>query len=153
MKFRLVDKITSWTPWQNIAGVKAVSFEEYSLKEAFGEQPRLPEMLLLESFLQMGNWLVMLSSDFQQMGMLARISEVRFHDSLLPGQRLQLEVKLARRRDDGFELVGQGQVGGRSIISGTGCVAALAPLAEYQDPEDMRVLFSEIYEQAGAIPS
>src|SRR5512133_912918 len=98
MKFRLVDKITSWAPWQSITGIKAVSFEEYCLKEAWREQPRLPEMLLLESFLQLGNWLVMLSSDFQQMGMLARISEVRFHESLLPGQRLQLEVKLLCRR-------------------------------------------------------
>ncbi|SPE59138.1 putative hydroxymyristoyl-(Acyl carrier protein) dehydratase [Verrucomicrobia bacterium] len=150
MKFRLVDKITSWAAWQNITGVKAVSFEEYSLKEAFGEPPRLPELLLLESFLQLGNWLVMLSSDFRQMGMLARISEVRFQGSLLPGQRLQLEVRMNRRRDEGFELAGQGQADGRSLISGTGCVAALAPLAEYQNPEDLRVLFSEIYEPAGA---
>lgn len=146
MKFRLVDKITSWTAWESITGVKAVSFEEYSLKEAFGEQARLPEMLLLESFLQLGNWLVMLSSDFRQMGMVGRISEVRFDDSLLPGQRLQLEVKLVRRRDDGFEMAGQGHVEGQSVISGTGCVGALAPLVEYYDPGDMRVLFSEIYE-------
>lgn len=149
MKFRLVDKITSWVAWQSITGVKSVSFEEYSLKEIFGETPRLPEMLLLESFLQLGNWLVMLSSDFRQMGMVARMSEVQFHGSLLPGQQLQLEVKLTRRRHDGFELVGWGQADGRTIISGTGCVAALAPLAEYQDPQDMRVLFSEIYEPLG----
>ncbi len=149
MKFRLVDKITSWAAWQKITGVKAVSFEEYSLKEAFAEQPRLPEMLLLESFLQLGNWLVMLSSDFQQMGMVARISEARFHDSLLPGQRLHLEVKLVRRRNDGVELVGQGQSNGRIVISGAGCVAGLAPLTEYQNPDELRVLFSEIYETNG----
>ena len=146
MKFRLVDKITSWTAWHSITGVKAVSFEEYALKEAFGEPPRLPEMLLLESFLQLGNWLVMLSSDFRQMGMVARISEVQFLDSLFPGQALQFEVKLVRRREDGFELAGQGHADGRSVISGAGCVAALAPLAEYQNPQDMRVLFTEIYE-------
>jgi 3-hydroxyacyl-[acyl-carrier-protein] dehydratase len=153
MKFRLVDKITSWTPWQKITGVKAVSFEEYSLKEPFGEQPQLPDMLLLESFLQLGNWLVILSSDFQKMGVVARLSEVRFHSRLLPGQQLQLEVGLVRRRDDSFELSGRGHADGRSIISGTGCVAAFAPLAEYQDPEDMRVLFSEIYEPKGVVLS
>jgi 3-hydroxyacyl-[acyl-carrier-protein] dehydratase len=150
MKFRLVDKITSWAPWQNISGIKAVSFEEYSLKEDFGEQPRLPEMLLLESFLQLGNWLVMLSSDFHQMGTVARISEVRFHDYLLPGQRLQFEVQVTRRREDGFELAGQGLVDGRNVISGLGCLATPVPLAEFLDPDDMRVLFSEIYEPAGA---
>ena len=150
MKFRLVDKITSWAPWKSISGIKAVSFEEYSLKEAFGERPRLPEMLLLESFLQLGNWLVMLSSDFHQMGTVARISEVRFQDYLLPGQRLRLEVRVNRRREDGFELVGQGLVDGRNVISGLGCLATPVPLAEYLDPDDMRVLFSEIYEPAGA---
>lgn len=153
MKFRLLDKITSWAPWQNITGIKAVSFEEYSLKEPFGEKPRLPEMLLLESFLQLGNWLVVLSSDFQQMGMVARITEVRFHADLLPGQSLQLEVRLTRRREDGFELAGEGHVQGRRVISGSGCVASVARLAEYQSPEDVRVLFSEIYEPLGAAVS
>jgi 3-hydroxymyristoyl/3-hydroxydecanoyl-(acyl carrier protein) dehydratase len=150
LKFRLVDKITSWAPWQQIRGIKAVSFEEYSLKERFGETPRLPEMLLLESFLQLGNWLVVLSSDFQRMGMAARISEVRFHGYLLPGQSLQLEVRLTRRHEDGFELAGEGQAQGRSVISGAGCLASVARLADYQSPEDMRVLFSEIYEPSGA---
>src|SRR5512136_1856679 len=120
MKFRFVDQIIAWSPYQHIRGLKAVSFEEYCLKDPFADEPHLPETLLLESFLQLGNWLVMLSSDFQQMGMVARISEVRFHSSLLPGQRLQLEVRLVRRRDDGFELVGQGQADGRNVISGTG---------------------------------
>jgi 3-hydroxyacyl-[acyl-carrier-protein] dehydratase len=149
MKFRLVDKITSWTPWQCISGVKAVSFEEYNLKEPFGEEPRLPEMLLLESFLQLGNWLIVLSSDFRQMGMLARIAEVRFHDPLSPGDRLRLEVRLTRRREDGFELAGEGHIHGRNVISGIGCLASPAPLAQYQSPEAMRVLFSEIFEPVG----
>jgi 3-hydroxymyristoyl/3-hydroxydecanoyl-(acyl carrier protein) dehydratase len=146
MKFRLVDKITSWAPWQTISGIKAVSFEEYSLKEPFGEPPHLPETLLLESFLQLGNWLIVLSSDFQHMGMLARITEVRFHGSLFPGQRLDLEARLIRRQEDGMEFTGEGRVQGRPIISGVGCLAAVAPLAEFQNPEDLRILFSEIYE-------
>ncbi len=148
MKFRLVDKITAWTPWQSIRGIKTVSFEEYSLKDAFGEPPHLPEMLLFESFLQLGNWLLMLSSDFQQMGMVARISEVRFEDALSPGQQLDLEVRLVRSRDHAFELVGHGLVGGRRILSGTGCLAIPVPLADYLNPEDQRVLFSEIYDPA-----
>ena len=153
MKFRLVDKITSWASWQHISGIKAVSFEEYSLKEAFGEKPRLPEMLVLESFLQLGNWLVMLSSDFQQMGTVARISKVQFHDDFLPGQSLRLEARLTRRREDGFELAGEGLVNGRHVISGLGCLASPVPLVDYMNPADMRVLFSEIYEPAGALVS
>jgi len=146
MKFRFVDKITSWSPYERISGVKAVSFEEYCLKEKFGDEARLPETLLLESFLQLGNWLILLSSDFNQLGVVVRISTVRFHDFLLPGQQLQMDVTVARRHDDGFELDGEGRVNGRAIISGLGCLAAPAPAAEYVNPDDLRVLFSEIYE-------
>ena len=146
MKFRLVDKILSWSPYQRITGIKAVSFEEYCLKEPFADEPRLPETLLLESFMQLGNWLILLSSDFKETGMVVRISEVRFAGFLLPGRQLRMEVTLARRREDGFEMSGEGKVDGRMIITGLGCLAVPVPAAEYADPDDLRVLFSEIYE-------
>jgi 3-hydroxymyristoyl/3-hydroxydecanoyl-(acyl carrier protein) dehydratase len=146
MKFRFVDRIISWTPYQRITGLKAVSFEEYSLKEPLGELARLPETLLLESFLQLGNWLILLSSDFSQMGMVVRISEVRFHAGLGPGQQVRMDVALTRRREDGFELSGEGRVDGRPVITGLGCLAAPVPAADYVNSEDLRVLFSEIYQ-------
>src|ERR1017187_924527 len=102
MKFRFVDKIVAWSPYQRISGVKAVSFEEYCLKEAFGDEPRLPETLLLESFLQLGNWLILLSSDFRETGMVVRITEVRFEGFLLPGQQLRMDVTVVRQQDDGL---------------------------------------------------
>jgi 3-hydroxymyristoyl/3-hydroxydecanoyl-(acyl carrier protein) dehydratase len=146
MKFRLVDKILSWSPHERIVGVKAVSFEEYSLKEPFGAEAGLPETLLLESFLQLGNWLILLSSDFQEMGMVARISEVRFHGRLGPGQALRLGVRVVRRRPEGLELAGEGRVNGHAIIAGLGCLAVPVPAATYMNPNDLRVLFSEIYQ-------
>jgi 3-hydroxyacyl-[acyl-carrier-protein] dehydratase len=146
MKFRFVDKITSWKADERITGIKAVSFEEYSLKDAFGDEASLPELLLLESFLQLGNWLILLSSDFQQMGMVVRIAEARFHDHLRPGRRVRMEVVLTRRREDGFELSGEGRVDGQLIISGLGCLAAPLAAAEYVNPQDLRVWFEEIYQ-------
>lgn len=151
MKFRFVDKITSWSPHRQITGIKAVSFEEYSLKDAFGDEPRLPETLLLESFLQLGNWLILLSSDFKTMAMPVRISEVRYDGYLLPGRQLRMSVSVTRQRGDGFELSGEGHVDGRQIISGLGCLAAPVPAEEFVNPDDLRVLFSEIYEPEGAV--
>lgn len=146
MKFRFVDRITSWQPHERITGLKAVSFEEYSLKEPFGDEPRLPEMLLLESLLQLGNWLILLSSDFTRMGMVIRLNEVRFHDALRPGGVVRMELVVVRRHEDGIELAGEGRVDGRLVISGTGCLAAPLAAADYFDPDDLRVLFSEIYQ-------
>jgi len=151
MKFRLVDKILDWVPYERIRGIKAVSFEEYGLKEAFGDEPRLPETLLLESFLQLGNWLILLSSDFHTMGMILRLSEICFHDYLRPGQRVSMDVALTRRHKEGFELAGEGRVNNRTIISGFGCLAAPVNAAELVNPADLRVLFSEIYQPEKAV--
>jgi len=153
MKFRFVDRITSWSPYAEITGIKTVSLEEYCLKEAFADPAHLPETLLLESFLQLGNWLILLSSDFNHLGLVVRISEVRFHELLLPGRQLEMKVTVARRHDDGFELAGEGRVDGRPLITGLGCLATPVPAAEFVNPEDMRVLFSEIYQPTGLVPS
>lgn len=145
MKFRLVDQITSWRPFEHITGFKAVSFEEYSLKDAFGDHAHLPESLLLESILQMGNWLILLSTDFRQMGLVTRIDEVRYESALAPGEKLEIKVEMLRQREEGFELKGWGRVGSRTIISGFGCLAVPLPVHQLASPEDLRVLFSEIF--------
>lgn len=152
MKFRFVDKIVAWSPYESISGIKAVSFEEYSLKESFGDEPRLPETLLLESFLQLGNWLILLSSDFKEASMVVRISEVNFRGFLLPGKQLRMEVKLVRQREDGFELSGEGREDGEVIISGMGCLATPVPAEELLDPADWRVQFSEIFAPEEGVP-
>jgi 3-hydroxymyristoyl/3-hydroxydecanoyl-(acyl carrier protein) dehydratase len=144
MKFRFVDRIVSWSPWTRIEGVKAVSFEEYQLKEAFADVPRLPETLLIESFLQLGNWLILLSSGFQQAARVVRISEARFPGFLGPGETMNLDVTVTRRNEDGLELAGEGRVDGRVIVSGLGCLATPVPAAEWFQPEDLRVVFEEI---------
>jgi 3-hydroxymyristoyl/3-hydroxydecanoyl-(acyl carrier protein) dehydratase len=146
MKFRLVDKILDWTPEKRILGIKTVSPDEYRLKEAFGDEPRLPETLLLESFLQLANWLILLSSDFQKMGMVIRLSKIQYHDFLLPGQSVEMEVKLLRRHKDAIEMTGEGFVGNRPLISGFGCLAVQTNVSNFVNASDLRARFSEIYQ-------
>lgn len=148
MKFRMLDRILSWKAREHIRGVKSVSFEEYSLKAPFGDASCLPETLLMESLFQLGNWLIMLSSDFAQMGLLVRFEEARFEDRLRPGEALRMEVDVLSYRGDGVRFDGRGYAGERLIGSGRGCLAALVPLADYHDPADLRVLYSEIHRPA-----
>jgi len=145
MKLRMVDRILAWQPRQSIRGIKVVSFEEYQYKEPFGDEPCLPESLLVESFFQLGNWLVILSSDFAEMALVVRFEEICFRRRLTPGQCLRLEVDVRSYRSDGVVLDGRGLVGTRTIVEGRGCLATPVPLGEYQDPAALRVLFSEIY--------
>jgi 3-hydroxymyristoyl/3-hydroxydecanoyl-(acyl carrier protein) dehydratase len=145
MKFRLVDRIVAWQPRGTIRGAKAVSFEEYQLRRRLGDESCLPESLVLESLFQLGNWLVLLSSDFQTMGVVLRFEEVRFFDRLRPGRTLELEAVVRSWREDGIVFDGQGATEHGPLVAGRGCLALPVPLDEYCDAADLRVLFSEIY--------
>ena len=145
MKFRMVDRILSWQERASIRGLKTASFEECSLKELFGCEPQLPESLLMESMFQLGSWLVVLSSDFQQMGLLIRMQEVRFLEPARPGQQLLLNVDVRSYGDGGVLFDGRVLVGRRVIAEGKGCLITPVALSEHHNPDDLRVLFSEIY--------
>ena len=145
MKFRMVDRITGFQPRESIRGVKTVSFEEYQLKAPLRDEPCLPESLLMESVFQLGNWLIMLSSDFSQMGLLVRVQQVQFHGLVRPGRSVEMDVRVKRYRDDGVLFDGQARIGNDVVAVGNGCLATCVPLCEYRDPSDVKVLFSEIY--------
>ncbi|MHC4258793.1 MAG: hotdog family protein [Planctomycetota bacterium] len=145
MKFRMVDRITDFEPRKSIRAVKTVSFEEYQLKSAFANQPSLPESLILESLFQLGVWLIMLSSDFARMGLLVRTHEVQFKRPLYPGQSMSIEVRVRSYRSDGVLFDGRAQVNRQIIACGKGFLAAVVQVAEFFDPNDLKVLFSEIY--------
>jgi 3-hydroxymyristoyl/3-hydroxydecanoyl-(acyl carrier protein) dehydratase len=146
MKFRMIDRILAWKPRRTIRGVKAVSFEEYELRKRLGDEPCLPESLVLEALFQLGNWLVILSSDFTRMGLVVQWREVRFPARLRPGRRLHIDVTVRRWRDDGMLFDASASDGQQTIVAGSRCLAVPAPLADYYDPDDLRVLFSEIHQ-------
>lgn len=145
MKLRMVDRILEWRPRRSITGVKVVSLEEYSLRSPWGGQAALPESLLMEGLFQLGNWLIVLSSDFTQMGLLVRIQQVEFHDLLRPGQSLRMDIEVASYRQDGILFNGIATAAGRRIASGKGCLATPVDLADFHSPADLKVLFSEIH--------
>ncbi len=145
MKFRMVDRIVGFERCKSIRATKTVSFEEYQLKSTFGDQPCLPESLVLESLFQSGVWLIMLSSDFAKMGLLVRAQEVRFIEPVRPGQTMFLEIQARSYRSDGVLFDGQARVDRKTVAYGKGCLASVVQLAEYFAPDDLKVLFSEIY--------
>ncbi len=145
MRFRMIDRIQSYEPQRSICGAKAVSFEEYSLRTALGSEVSLPETLLLESLFQLGNWLIILSSDFTQMGLVIRTGQIEFLQPVRPGQRIDSVITVKNYRDDGICFDGEAKVGDKVVARGSSCLAAPVELSDYCDPDDLRVLFSEIH--------
>ena len=151
MKFRLVDSILNYEPKKRIRGTKAVSFEEYQLKRAFGDHPALPESLVLGSLFQLCNWLTMLSSDFTQAGLVLQTERIDFHSQLRPGERLKLEIQVQDYQSDHIQFDGQAHCGSRAVATGAGCTARPVAIDQYYSPADMHVWFSEIYRPHGTI--
>lgn len=145
MKFRMVDRIIDYEAGKSIRGIKTVSFEEYQLKSAFDNSLSLPESLIMESFFQLGNWLIMLTSNFVHMGLLVRTNEILFEHPVGPGENMIIDISVRSYHDDGVLFDGQATANEKVIAKGTGCLATIAKLDEYYSPEDLKVLFSEIY--------
>jgi 3-hydroxymyristoyl/3-hydroxydecanoyl-(acyl carrier protein) dehydratase len=145
MKFRMVDTIVDYKPQHGICGIKTISFEEYQLKSMFADQPSLPESLIMESLFQLGNWLIILTSDFSKIGLMVRMNQVCFEQLPGPGQRMFMDIQVRSYREDGVLFDGQAWMDHQIIARGTGCLASPVDLIEYYDPEDLRVVFSEIY--------
>ena len=144
MKMRLVDAIESWEPHRAIRGRKVASFEEYMLRGGLGYAEHLPESLALGSLVELAAWLTILSSDFTQIALPCELREVRFASTVGPAQRL--ELSLAQRLDGTQWVVdGRGVVGERLVLDVAGLRLATHALADFHDPADLRVLFSEIH--------
>jgi 3-hydroxymyristoyl/3-hydroxydecanoyl-(acyl carrier protein) dehydratase len=149
MKHRLVDRILDWRPRTSIRGIKTVSLEEYCLKEAFGESARLPESLVLEGAVQLGQWLMVLSSDFACTGVLAGTERVCFDAPVRPGERMVLNVSVQDYDHDRLTFDAAGTISGRPCLAVTRCSLVPLPLVTCCDPADLRVLFGEIYQPRG----
>ena len=150
MKFRMVDRILSWDSGRSIRGVKAVSFEEYSLKEPFGGPAALPESLFLQAAFELGAWLLMLSSDFQEGGAAEGWEEATFTTPVGPGERVLLQVVTSADVEGDLLLDATGKVGEREVFSARGLRLCRLPVSELGDPEDYRTLASEIGGPDGA---
>jgi hypothetical protein len=64
MRWGLVDRILGYERWALLTALKLGTFEEYRLLERWGEGPRGPAALLMESAIQAARWLVEASTGF-----------------------------------------------------------------------------------------
>ena len=145
MKFRMVDRILAWEPRRSIRGVKAVSFEEYCIRSPLGLPEQLPQSLLLESLFLLARWLVVLSSDFEQSGLVTQFDRGEFATPLAPGEHMVIDVTVREFSPTGMNFDAVGRAGTRTLAGAEGCAMAIHPLALDHDPGDLRVLYSEIH--------
>ena len=144
MRWRFVDRIEAFESWSSISGIKAVSFEEFSLLKRFGRKGSLPECLVIEHCAELARWLVMRSSDFKLSSLLSGLDSFSFASHAGTGDHLTTRAEVRSRNDEGLTLECQVHSRGRTIAGGI-LTARFMPLAEGFDEEAMEGIWSELH--------
>ncbi len=100
--FLLVDRVLELEPGKRILAIKNVSINEPFFQGHFPGHPVMPGVLVLEALAQAGGLLTQLSASTKVSGKeeklfyLVKIDNARFSRMVVPGDCLNLEVRLKR---------------------------------------------------------
>jgi 3-hydroxyacyl-[acyl-carrier-protein] dehydratase len=117
MRFSLIDRITSIEPGKSISAVKNLSIAEEYLADHFPGFPVMPGVLMLESLVQAGAWLMRLTDDFAYSTVLLKQARgLKFNNFVTPGKTLQVSLSVHKWDGDICTLKAAGTVDGLSAV-------------------------------------
>ncbi|HMB57174.1 MAG TPA: 3-hydroxyacyl-ACP dehydratase FabZ [Arenimonas sp.] len=100
--FLLVDRVLELEPNQRILAIKNVSVNEPFFQGHFPGHPVMPGVLVVEALAQAGGLLTQLSlvgdgaSKQDKLFYLVKVDNARFSKMVVPGDRLELDVRIKR---------------------------------------------------------
>jgi 3-hydroxymyristoyl/3-hydroxydecanoyl-(acyl carrier protein) dehydratase len=147
VRWRHVDRIDSFKPWESIHGTKVVSFEEASLHKHFGRKGYLPPSLVIEACVELTRWLVAASSDFELVSTVSEIEGLRFDSPAGLGIVMQMEISVEERAGTTLRVLCRASDGDREIASGQ-IKVELSQLTGAFDPAVVTETWRELYGQA-----
>jgi len=120
MRFNLVDRILEVEPGRKIRMVKNLTLGEEYLADHFPTFPVMPGVLMLQTLVEAGSWLLRLTEDFRHSVIVLREARnVKYGNFMEPGRNLVLTVETVDYNPDAAEVVfkGKGEVDGNSTVS------------------------------------
>ena len=118
--FLLVDRITDCQPGSSVTAIKNVTINEPFFQGHFAGRPIMPGVLIIEAMAQAGGILYYLSlEDIEaaQLFYLVAVDEARFRRPVVPGDQLQMDVKIARKRRGMWRFDCSASVDGKQAVS------------------------------------
>src|SRR5919201_4933891 len=95
MRFNLVDRIEEVQPGRSLRAVKNLTLGEEYLADHFPTFPVMPGVLMLETLVEAGAWLLRLSDDFRHSVIVLREAKnVKYGTFMEPGRQMAVTVEL-----------------------------------------------------------
>ncbi len=118
MRFNLVDQVIEVEPGRMIRAVKNLTLAEEYLGDHFPTFPVMPGVLMLQTLVEAGAWLLRISEDFHySMIVLREAKNVKFGHFVEPGRRLEVSVELVEKSGNLATLKGRGEVEANLTVS------------------------------------
>lgn len=118
--FLMVDRVTEIIGFESIKGYKNISINEHVFQGHFPNAPVFPGVLILEAMAQLGAILILRKfPPERRMAYFTGIEKARFKRVVVPGDRLDMEVKVVRDRDVFVVMEGKAFVDGQLAAQGT----------------------------------
>ena len=118
MRFLLIDRITELEPQKSITAVKNLSLAEEYLADHFPGFPVMPGVLMLETLIQAGGWLIRHAEDFANSTVLLKEARaIRYNSFVTPGNSLIVNMTVKKQAGNIWDFNGTGTVNGDSAVS------------------------------------
>lgn len=119
MRFWLLDAIESFTPGEQLTGVKNVSYSEDYLEDHFPEFPVLPGVFMLEAATQAAAWLLRLTDNMADSVIVLREAKnIKYANFVQPGRQLRVRVEQLKKDERMATFKVEGSVGDKSTLTG-----------------------------------
>jgi 3-hydroxyacyl-[acyl-carrier-protein] dehydratase len=143
VRYLLVDRIVELERGRRAIGIKNVTMSEDFLADHFPEQPVMPGVLIAESLVQLADWVIRDSTQFQCIGLASSFERLRFRHFVMPGDQLRLEVEILSQ--DGAQATVKGKAfRGEQLVTSADFTLALHAAAELVSAEESEHMFGII---------
>jgi 3-hydroxyacyl-[acyl-carrier-protein] dehydratase len=118
--FLLVDRVTEINGMESVKGYKNITFNEAIFQGHFPQRSVFPGVLIIEAMAQLGAVLILrLFPEEKRMAYFTGIEKAKFKRVVIPGDKLDLELKVLRHREMFVVMEGKAFVDGQIAAQAT----------------------------------
>jgi 3-hydroxyacyl-[acyl-carrier-protein] dehydratase len=118
MRFNLVDRIVEVQPGKSLHAVKNLTLGEEYLADHFPTFPVMPGVLMLETLVEAGAWLLRITDDFKHSIIVLRDARnVKYGSFMEPGRQMSVTVELVELNEGSATFKGKGVMGGQTTVA------------------------------------
>jgi 3-hydroxyacyl-[acyl-carrier-protein] dehydratase len=118
MQFNLVERILEVQPGKAIKAYKHLTLGEEYLADHFPTFPVMPGVLMLQTLVEAGSWLLRISDDFRYSIVVLREAKgVKYGTFMEPGRRMDVSVDLIEENGSTVSMKGKGEAEGATTVA------------------------------------